>query len=627
MAKDYNYFEYDGNIVTRESVIDRIKPVFSSFLSKVNEQKEAQEKEQREAETAHNTAAAFPEDILELIGTDPEKIAAEIDEEREAEKRREEADRKWVITVSGESEAPEYDENVDYSKASYKSISHKSGERIQNVAHSIKEGTIAVAAVIEEKESTSTKARRAVIIGFMFIFAVVVLVLAISIFMHQITKGNDEIYEFNEAAGKVCADYIKEYGVSGYEDLKSTYDITGYRLTGICFVREIDFDNDGISELMIAYNNNGEYYNEVWGFNKKKEFVSMFSEKAAQSTGKSPDAYSTLYRRGNKYYIGVHDAKDLSKITLYQMKNYSFSKKYDCVFNDMAKSYEVEGHDDTPGFERIKYAVYQEDKATTEAEKVAAQIDSFYGDDAVKAQISTAQSLNGAYYKVVQDYNKRYGTAKYVEANGSAYISGLAVVELVDFNGDGTDELLLVYRKPIIKHREESYKTYSVYTYYCEIYRYTGTKAVIAYTCEGLSKLPDKGDQDYYIVVKKEGKKSYYCTNTFSEDDYGSREVGTSSMYKFSGTRLKPFYTASYETEYGYTDYYIDGEEVGNSTFEERGYKVALFDGDTENYDKEKFNVIFVKRAKKNSADLSDRCEKTEKTIQKLNKSYSAKQE
>ena len=34
-----------------------------------------------------------------------------------------------------------------------------------------------------------------------------------------------------------------------------------------------------------------------------------------------------------------------------------------------------------------------------------------------------------------------------------------------------------------------------------------------------------------------------------------------------------------------------------------------------------------VKRAKKNSADLSDRCEKTEKTIQKLNKSYSAKQE
>ncbi len=169
MAKDYNYFEYDGNIVTRESVIDKIKPVFSSFLSKVNEQKEAQEKEQREVETAHNTAAAFPEDILELIGTDPEKIAAEIDEEREAEKRREEADRKWVITVSGESEAPEYDENVDYSKASYKSISHKSGERIQNVAHSIKEGTIAVAAVIEEKESTSTKARRAVIIGFMFI--------------------------------------------------------------------------------------------------------------------------------------------------------------------------------------------------------------------------------------------------------------------------------------------------------------------------------------------------------------------------------------------------------------------------------------------------------------------------
>ena len=64
MAKDYDYFEYDGNIVTRESVIDRIKPVFSSFLSKVNEQKEAQEKEQREAETAHNTAAAFPEDIL-----------------------------------------------------------------------------------------------------------------------------------------------------------------------------------------------------------------------------------------------------------------------------------------------------------------------------------------------------------------------------------------------------------------------------------------------------------------------------------------------------------------------------------------------------------------------------------
>ncbi|MCR5207101.1 MAG: hypothetical protein K6C14_01310 [Eubacterium sp.] len=632
MAKK-DYFEDDGNIETKKTVADSIKPVFSSLLTRINEQKALQEKEEaekRKADGQRHLAPAFPEDILELINADASDVTADIVKQVKAENSEksvimeEPQEAEEPITVSSSAERAEHEEESEALVDAIRAFSHKSGDAITSVAHSIKKNTIAVAAVIEEKEKSSSKLHKAFVIFIMMIITVLIFAGFIAVFMHQMTAENERISLFSTEAGKVCTSYVRDYGSPSYENLYTTYGVDGCRLTGICFVRELDFDDDGTSELMLTYNKNGVYYNEVWGFNDKDEFAPLFSEKAAQSSNKAKDAYSTLYRKNNKYYIGIHEEKKLNKIELYQLKGDKFVKRYDCTYDPKTQAYEVDGKDDTTAFERIKYSVFKSEKASAEAEKTAVMIEGYSGKSDV-AEISNKQSRKNAYYSIVQDYNKRFGTAELAEEGGVAFIKGLAVVDLIDFDGDGKNELLLVYRKPIKVRNEaaEGYASYEVDTYYCEIFRYTGAKAVLAYTSEGLSNMPDGGNDRYYVIMK-DGKQHYYCANSFKNTDYGRHTSATSSMFKFDKTSFQPIYSASYESEYGYTEYYLDGEEVSTSAFEEDGYRVALFDGEEKSYDKDTFKVVYVQRSAKNKSSIESRVSDTVKTIQKLNPAYSA---
>lgn len=648
----HNYFDNEDDIVTKKSVGDNIKPVFSSFLTKINEQKAVQQKEAEEKRAQRASRVAeplFPQEILDLINADAYEVTNEIAEQAEADVKaaaeektereaQEAAEReaeeekipelappapRHVITVSATAEKEEPEQNDDVVEA-IKAFSHKSGEKVTLVARNIRESAVAVAAVIEEKEKSSSKFHRFLVCLFMMVVMIVIFICVIAGFMHQMTVENDKISAFNTEAGKVCADYVNSYGAASYENLYRTYGVDGCRLTGICFIRELDFDDDGTSELMISYNKNGLYYNDVWGFNDKDEFSVLFSEKAAQSDNKAKDAYSTLYRRNNKYYIGVHDEKHLNKIALYQLKGDKFSKRFDCVYDSKTQSYAVEGKDDTTAFERIKYSVFKPEKAAAEAEKNEKLIDGFSG-NSTDPQAGGKLSRKKAYYNIVQEYNKRYGAAKYVEKDGKAYVEGLAVVDLIDFDGDGKSELFLIYRKPIKVRNEgtEEYTYYEVETYCCEVYRYTGTKAVLAYTREGISEMPDGGKDEFYII-RKDGKKSYYCNNSFTNSDYGQFITATSTIYKFDGSGFTSDYTSSYETRYGYTEYYIEGEEVSTTEFEEKGYKVPLFDGETNGYSKLEYSVVYVQRASKHKGDVNSLVSTTVKNIQKLNPAYSA---
>lgn len=649
MAKN-NYFDNEDDIVTKKSVTDSIKPVFSSLLGKINEQKalQAKEAEERRAEKErHTDVPLFPEDILEMINADAEDITADIAEKAEADVSAEIAAQEVkaprreitaptrinrekltppaqssVITVSAAAEEENEPENEDIVDA-IKAFSHKSGEKVTLVAHNIKESAVAVAAVIEEKEKSSSKFHRALVVMFMMLVTVIVFVCVIAAFMHQMTVENDRIAAFNTEAGKVCADYVNSYGAASYENLYTTYGVDGCRLTGICFIRELDFDDDGTSELMISYNKNGAYYNDIWGFNEKDEFSVLFSEKTAQSEDKAKDAYSTLYRRNNRYYIGVHGEKDINKIALYQLKSDKFSKRFDCVYDEKTQSYAVDGKDDTTAFERIKYSVFKPEKAAAEAEKAEKLIDGFSGNSDA-SQLNAKVGRKKAYYNIVQEYNKRYGTAKYVESGGAAYIEGLAVVDLIDFDGDGKNELFLIYRKPIKVRNEgtEEYTYYEVETYCCEVYRYTGTKAVLAYSREGISEMPDEGKDEFYIL-KKDGKKTLYCNNSFNVSDYGKYINANSTIYSYDGSRFTSVYSSSYETKYGYTEYFLEGEEVSKSEFDEDGWQVPLFDGEEKSYGSD-YTVVYVQRSTKNKDDITSLPDKTEKAIQRLNPAYSA---
>ena len=626
----YNdYFDYDGNIPSsyistgfltadgeKTESGEKLEYVSSAvstpaFVPPVIDIAESQPTSEEPAVSADELAAAIS--AFENMNTSTEEVHKQLDEMRqrgelEPPKRRE---RKPAPVE----ETPEADEKEEPAEP----VSERIRTTLERGVNSIKRLTA------EKEEKEVSKLKHFFIILLMFILVIVVFTGVVSVFMSSISKENNRASEFSRNAAKVCSDYGMRYGNANYENLYDTYKIQGFRLTGLCFARELDFNNDGESELMLVYAKNGKYYNEVWGKGEKKEFTVLYSEITAQSDDKSKDAYSLLYHSKNKYYIAkFDDKKSLDKFSLMQLRHDGFTKRYRGEYDAKTRAYSVDGKDDTDAFERIRYSVLKEEKASVEVDRVAALIESFKGVDNIE-KIEQKQTMNSAYYQIVQDYNKKYGVCEYVEKDSEAYINGLAMVELIDFDGDKNKELLLVYRKPV-KVRNETASgenvTYEVDRYYCDIYRYSGGRAILTYTNEGLSNKMNNRSDTYYLI-KRENKKAYYCLNSFTVGDYGKHISGVSAQYEFEGTEFKSTFKASFNTDYGYSKYYLDGKSVDKYEFNEKGYINPFFD-ESEDYDKDKYKVVYVQRKKKDSAELKNIPKKTEKNIQKLNQLYSA---
>ncbi|GEM_PF-81447 len=625
--KENNYFDYDGNIPSVSGPFSYSDDE-AYYLNKSNSLPQASE-EALEAVPSYIPEPAEPgvqpEEKPEQTDETPEQPSVDFDELNAAIEAFEHMNlpkeelHKELEEKRGESEEGEKPKEAAEKKAEQKekkSLSEKLKNGIGSAAESIKK---------KNGEKEYSRLRHFFIIVLLLILVVVIFVGVITIFMESIDRENKRSDKFAENAAKICSSYCAQYGNANYENLYDSYKVEGYRLTGLCFAREMDFDNDGDSELMLVYNKSGVYYNEVWGMGEMDEFALLYSEAVAQSSSKAKDAYSLIYHSKNKYYIAKFDKEKNSKFSLMQLKRGKFEKKFDGAYDGKTKAYSVDGKDDTNAFEKIKYSVLKEEKASVEVDKTIALLESFRSEENDIDSNNGEQSLESAYYQVVQDYNKRYGVSKYVEKDGNSYIDGLAVVELIDFDGDGKQEMLLVYRKPV-KERSETARgenvTYEVYKYYCDIYRYSGSKAVLAYTNEGLSnKLNYRSD--IYYLVKREDKKAYYCLNSFKSTDYGKHITAVSSEYKFDGEQFISTFKASYQTDYGYSEYSLDGKTVDKYRFNNNGYKNPFFDGD-EDYDKEKFRVTYVQRRSADALELEDIPKQTEKTIQSLNQLYSA---
>ena len=517
-------------------------------------------------------------------------------------------------TKKKEESKPDKNEIFDAIKA----FSLKSGEKIKTVAHAVKEKNAA-----KEFEKLSKNKKRNVTIALVFVFF---LVFAVMVFatMHSVDSENKRIAKFNADAGKVCSQYITKFGNCSYENLYSSYGVTGYRMSGLCYAREIDFDNDNVSELLLCYDDSGVYYTEVWGYNNDKEFVNFYREASTQTEKKSDDAWITIYSKNNKYYIGVHTGDDLEKVSLYALKGTSFEKKYTATYDAAAQAFSIKDKVEPTSFERIKMAVLVEEKAAVTADLVSKTVESFLGTGGTSSVIANAQNIQSAYYSVVEEYNKTYGKAKLVKKNGLSYIDGLAAVDLIDFNGDDKDELVLAYRKSVKIRDEDAQGNYISKTedkYYIEIYRYNGTKAVLAYKNESISNsINDSADM--YYIIKKQNNKAYYCVNAFSSREYGRVINASSTVFKFDGAQFVQQSKASYKTDYGYSTYYIDDQEVYKSTFEEKGYAVPLFGGD-KSYDENKYTVSFLQRKILKADNMNKRVTDTINNIKKLNSSYS----
>lgn len=518
--------------------------------------------------------------------------------------------------------------DADKIKAIAKAVGKRFDNSAKKAANSIKKDIMlarsyasADAQDFEEQEYKIYKSKKRIVVILSVFLTVLVFAVMIFATVHSINAENKRIKQFNTNAGTVCADYIAKYGNCNYENLFDRYGVSGYRMNGLCYVREIDFDNDNVSELLICYFDGNQYHTEVYGYNREKKFVPLYKGTAAQGKSEKEDVWITIYTHNSKYYIGEHTGKDRSKVSLFTRRGDEFEKKQDCTYDAITQEFTVKKKIDVSSFERIKLSVLGEQKANMITEIVSNTVDKFTDKTGKSVVSGEVGGINSAYSKVVQSYINKYGMPKYVEKDGISYIDGLAAAELIDFDGDGTNELLLSYRREVMARGEDNRGNYiatSKYQYYVDIYQYNGSGAKLIFQRDDVSVSLNDTDEKYFVIKALNGKK-YYCSNSFSNTEYGRKIYAASSIYRLGKDGFTEKFKASYATEYGYTKYYINSERVySKSEFDSKGYEVALFNG-SDDYDSSVFSVTHLQCKTKDAGDMENQVEKTNAVIASLN--------
>lgn len=451
------------------------------------------------------------------------------------------------------------------------------------------------------------------------VMTVLAVVIIVSTVMNSAIKVNNRHDDFKADAGKICAEYNEKYGIANYKYM-SEYEVKGYMLTGLCVVREIDFDNNGKSELLLAYNENDEYYEEVWGYSGK-DFVKLYRNKLPQSDNKNDDIWMTIYSKDDKFFIAEQPLNS-KKVVIKRLAGDEFKEKGSATYDVNNFTFKMKSKNVTDNFERIRFCVLREYAASTIVDRTLDTTDTYLGKSGnnVGASTSATASMESAYLDIIDIYTDKYGKAEYVSNSKMPHINGLAGVNLVDFDGDKTDELVLVYRRTV-SHRDEdssgNYISIEEEKYSCDIYSWNGRNALLVYQTESIGNLLNDNDSAYYII-KTDGNRKFFCYNTFSSENYNNLVTASSKMMRFNGTNFEQEFKASYKTEYGYTEYYLDGEsKYKNSFIDQGGFSVPFFDGTTE-FDSEKWQICFLQGKKEWETNIKTQLDKTESTIKSL---------
>lgn len=470
--------------------------------------------------------------------------------------------------------------------------------------------------------------RKQGIISLLLIIAIFVLSVVITVFstIHIINKETKKEEAFNSAASEVCATYEGKFGVCNIESL-NRFDVKGYRMTGLCYARELDFDMDKTSELLICYNRGGEYVAEVWGFDKDK-FSKLYENSIVQSGDVKDDAWLTIYTNDGKSYIVEHDSEDSTKATILALKGDEFKKKSSCTYDYATELYSIRGKENTDSFERVKMTVLREYTANMLSDTVQATISKFDGKNHnTVVEQTDSDNILSAYYDVVNNLISLYGSPELVKKDGLAYISGVSYVDMIDFNNDDVKELMVVYRRPVVTRVPDntgSSISITVDKYFCDIYCWNGSNAWRVYQKEGLSEIVNT-DKQAQVIIKNNAKSKELCFNTYSYANYGRTVEGTSKIMTYDGEKFTPSLKAWYRNDYGYMSYRINDEYSYESNFITKGgYSVPFFNGE-ETYNKDKFTVIYIQTDNQHEDRVKNLVDTTNDNIKLLNKTYMPK--
>ncbi len=455
------------------------------------------------------------------------------------------------------------------------------------------------------------------------LFVVFILIFIIG-FSHTIHSQNKKLSQFNTDAGKICTDIITQYGSVKWERLDSnTYGKDTARLTGLCYARQMDFDNDGSAELMLCYNDGRDYILEVYSY-ISKSFTKVYSAEANSTDNAKDGSWIGFYHKNNKYYICKSKKDTPEKVELYALKGDKFKKTDTCDYDYKNNIYSINGKINADDFETIKLSVIKSSRAEYITEIVADNLEEFSSVSlaVMENQKSDLEKKKDAYFEIVESRIDRYGEAKIKSESGRSYIDGVCYVNLIDFNNDENEELFIAYRKQVRQSATDYYTGNFIVveepTYCMEVYSWNGTVAKKIFSKDSVCNYLND-DTVNYVMFCKAGSITEICTNTYDKQTAYTYSA-TSKIYKLKKDKFETIHNVRMEEDYGYRNYYIDGEYCYSSQFQSEGYKVPMFLDDDGSYDSEKYTVTYL--SGKKNYDYKKVVEGTVKVIQKLNSSY-----
>lgn len=193
--------------------------------------------------------------------------------------------------------------------------------------------------------------------------------------------------------------------------------------------------------------------------------------------------------------------------------------------------------------------------------------------DAVKTDNASSTDMKEAYLKVLSEYEAKYGQADIGvnEEAYSKYMTGLFYAKQIDFNQDGTDELLLVYYTPGEKAdwdtTTDSYKNEFPElfdrNYSFSVYSYSDGNAVPLFEKTGLG---GKNSDEELVLTWYEGKYYVECRPQIEEHP----DVDFSSFSYYYGFDDKGFgllksrVILESEENAANNRYYVDGQEYNS---------------------------------------------------------------
>lgn len=350
-------------------------------------------------------------------------------------------------------------------------------------------------------------------------------------------------------------------------------DDDGY-LQGLSIVLLVDADGDGEDDELITVHDN-EIDKSVkesgWGWIGNPKNWTVQTWKYDAKSGKASNAYRGEPQSSNGGFVFLDLVTDNDGSIAF-WDNMKQMSEDDFKYMDYYRIFPVGDQYPMPsGSEKRTLSSGEESLVKSQKTVVAIKQGMMAGCDTVSDASNDSNRKNGkavksAFLDKINELQKRYGAGKVVSSgmdSGHGYMTGLCDVRLIDFDQDGTDELVVVYSDRV----KEEAKGYDPASWRVEIWRYDQTRSILnrMYSAQPAAEEPNHDLISLTYASGGERMPQILGRDTPSYDNEPPTEIVSleDGMHQkeYRSQRLK-------ESDGSYTfKYYIDDTEVDSSVY------------------------------------------------------------